>query len=185
SAYLYQGEELGLPEVTDLPDEVRQDPAFFRGRRPAPAADAPAADAGDTSGQDGFRDGCRVPLPWSGERPPYGFGPGGSWLPQPADWRALTVAAQTGDPASTLELYRTALSLRRRLPGLGDGPMTWVSAPDGVLAFHRPGLLCTVNTLNRDLAFPAPGTPLLASTPVTVNDGSAVLPGDSCTWWAI
>ncbi|MFI1307818.1 glycoside hydrolase family 13 protein [Streptomyces sioyaensis] len=185
SAYLYQGEELGLPEVTDLPDEVRQDPAFFRGRRPAPAADAPAADAGDTSGQDGFRDGCRVPLPWSGERPPYGFGPGGSWLPQPADWRALTVAAQTGDPASTLELYRTALSLRRRLPGLGDGPMTWVSAPDGVLAFHRPGLLCTVNTLDRDLAFPAPGTPLLASTPVTVNDGSAVLPGDSCTWWAI
>ncbi|MFD9210358.1 glycoside hydrolase family 13 protein [Streptomyces sioyaensis] len=185
SAYLYQGEELGLPEVTDLPDEVRQDPAFFRGRRPAPAADAPAADAGDTSGQDGFRDGCRVPLPWSGEQPPYGFGPGGSWLPQPADWRALTVAAQTGDPASTLELYRTALSLRRRLPGLGDGPMTWVSAPDGVLAFHRPGLLCTVNTLDRDLAFPAPGTPLLASTPVTVNDGSAVLPGDSCTWWAI
>ncbi|WP_432002609.1 glycoside hydrolase family 13 protein [Streptomyces sioyaensis] len=185
SAYLYQGEELGLPEVTDLPDEVRQDPAFFRGRRPAPAADAPAADAADTSGQDGFRDGCRVPLPWSGERPPYGFGSGGSWLPQPADWRALTVAAQTGDPASTLELYRTALSLRRRLPGLGDGPMTWVSAPDGVLAFHRPGLLCTVNTLDRDLAFPAPGTPLLASTPVTVNDGSAVLPGDSCTWWAI
>ncbi|PJJ01576.1 alpha-glucosidase [Streptomyces sp. 2333.5] len=190
SAYLYQGEELGLPEVTDLPDEVRQDPAFFRGRRPgtavgAAAADVPAADGGDTSGQDGFRDGCRVPLPWSGEQPPYGFGPGGSWLPQPADWRALTVAAQTGDPASTLELYRTALSLRRRLPGLGDGPMSWVSAPDGVLAFRRPGVLCTVNTLGRDLAFPAPGTPLLASTPVIVNDGSAVLPGDSCIWWAI
>ncbi|MFD5738045.1 glycoside hydrolase family 13 protein [Streptomyces sioyaensis] len=190
SAYLYQGEELGLPEVTDLPDEVRQDPAFFRGRRPgaaagAAAADIPAADGGDTSGQDGFRDGCRVPLPWSGEQPPYGFGPGGSWLPQPADWRALTVAAQTGDPASTLELYRTALSLRRRLPGLGDGPMSWVSAPDGVLAFRRPGVLCTVNTLGRDLAFPAPGTPLLASTPVIVNDGSAVLPGDSCIWWAI
>ncbi|MGX1853626.1 glycoside hydrolase family 13 protein [Streptomyces sp. NPDC055299] len=186
SAYLYQGEELGLPEVTDLPDEVRQDPAFFRGRHPGAAAGAAPADGGgDTSGQEGFRDGCRVPLPWSGERPPYGFGPGGSWLPQPADWRALTVAAQTGDPASTLELYRTALSLRRRLPGLGDGPMSWESAPEGVLAFRRPGVLCTVNTLDRALSVPAPGAPLLASTPVTVNGTTAVLPGDSCTWWAI
>ncbi|MGP8302287.1 glycoside hydrolase family 13 protein [Streptomyces inhibens] len=174
SAYLYQGEELGLPEVTDLPDEARQDPAFFRGR--------PASGA---SGQDGFRDGCRVPLPWSGELPPYGFGPGGSWLPQPADWRRLTVAAQTGDPASTLELYRTALELRRRLPGLGDGTMNWQPAPDGVLAFSRPGVLCTVNTLGHDVELPPPGTPLLSSAPVTVNNAAAVLPGDSCTWWAI
>ncbi|MCL6302006.1 glycoside hydrolase family 13 protein [Streptomyces kronopolitis] len=186
SAYLYQGEELGLPEVTDLPDEVRQDPAFFRGRRPGAAAGAAAADGGgDTSGQEGFRDGCRVPLPWSGERPPYGFGPGGSWLPQPADWRALTVAAQTGDPGSTLELYRTALALRRRLPGLGDTSMSWESAPEGVLAFRRPGVLCTVNTLGRPLTLPVPGTVLLASAPVTVDGAGAVLPGDSCTWWAI
>ena len=83
SAYVYQGEELGLPEVTDLPDEVRQDPAFFRA----------------ASGQDGFRDGCRVPIPWSGEAPPYGFGAGGSWLPQPDGWAELSVEAQTGDPA--------------------------------------------------------------------------------------
>src|SRR5439155_26638506 len=74
STYLYQGEELGLPEVTDLPDEVRQDPAFFRG-----------------AGQEGTRDGCRVPLPWSGDRAPYGFGPGGSWLPQPAARKELSV----------------------------------------------------------------------------------------------
>ncbi|MFH8685186.1 alpha-amylase family glycosyl hydrolase [Streptomyces lydicus] len=171
SAYLYQGEELGLPEVTDLPDEVRQDPAFFRGSQ--------------AGGQDGFRDGCRVPLPWTGEAPPYGFGTGGSWLPQPADWAALTVDAQTGDPASTLELYRTALDLRRRLPGLGDGGMSWQPAPDGVLAFTRPGLLCTVNTLPHDIELPSPGTPLLASAPVTVNGSVAVLPGDSCIWWAI
>ncbi|AOP46192.1 glycoside hydrolase family 13 protein [Streptomyces lydicus] len=171
SAYLYQGEELGLPEVTDLPDEVRQDPAFFRGSQ--------------AGGQDGFRDGCRVPLPWTGEAPPYGFGTGGSWLPQPADWAALTVDAQTGDPASTLELYRTALDLRRRLPGLGDGGMSWQPAPDGVLAFTRPGLLCTVNTLPHDVELPSPGTPLLASAPVTVNGSVAVLPGDSCIWWAI
>ncbi|MGW3276101.1 DUF3459 domain-containing protein, partial [Streptomyces kronopolitis] len=132
-----------------------------------------------------FRDGCRVPLPWSGERPPYGFGPGGSWLPQPADWRALTVAAQTGDPGSTLELYRTALALRRRLPGLGDTSMSWESAPEGVLAFRRPGVLCTVNTLGRPLTLPVPGTVLLASAPVAVDGAGAVLPGDSCTWWAI
>ncbi|MFF8902133.1 alpha-amylase family glycosyl hydrolase [Streptomyces lydicus] len=171
SAYLYQGEELGLPEVTDLPDDVRQDPAFFRGTR--------------AGGQDGFRDGCRVPLPWTGEAPPYGFGAGGSWLPQPADWAPLTVDAQTGDPASTLELYRTALGLRRTLPGLGDGRMSWQPAPDGVLAFTRPGLLCTVNTLPHDVELPSPGTPLLASAPVTVNGSVAVLPGDSCIWWAI
>ncbi|MFI0219006.1 glycoside hydrolase family 13 protein [Streptomyces lydicus] len=171
SAYLYQGEELGLPEVTDLPDDVRQDPAFFRGSR--------------AGGQDGFRDGCRVPLPWTGEAPPYGFGAGGSWLPQPADWAPLTVDAQTGDPASTLELYRTALGLRRRLPGLGDGGMSWQPAADGVLAFTRPGLLCTVNTLPHDVELPSPGTPLLSSAPVTVNGSVAVLPGDSCIWWAI
>ncbi|MFI7096467.1 glycoside hydrolase family 13 protein [Streptomyces lydicus] len=171
SAYLYQGEELGLPEVTDLPDDVRQDPAFFRGSR--------------AGGQDGFRDGCRVPLPWSGEAPPYGFGTGGSWLPQPADWAPLTVDAQTGDPDSTLELYRTALRLRRVQPGLGDGGMSWQPAPDGVLAFTRPGLLCTVNTLPHDVELPSPGTPLLSSTPVTVNGSVAVLPGDSCIWWAI
>ncbi|TJZ55470.1 glycoside hydrolase family 13 protein [Streptomyces piniterrae] len=191
SVYLYQGEELGLPEVTDLPDEVRQDPAFFRGRRatgPAgPGTDTEAAPDGLSggSGQDGFRDGCRVPLPWSGELPPYGFGTGGSWLPQPADWGALTVQAQTGDPSSTLELYRTALDLRRRLPGLGDGAMSWQPSPEGLLAFTRPGVLCTVNTLGHDMEIPLPGSPLLASVPVTVNGDTAVLPGDSCTWWAI
>ncbi|KUL38741.1 alpha-glucosidase [Streptomyces sp. NRRL F-4489] len=175
SAYLYQGEELGLPEVTDLPDEVRQDPAFFRGR-------SGGADAG---GQDGFRDGCRVPLPWAGEHPPYGFGPGGSWLPQPAGWGALSVAAQTGDPASTLELYRGALALRRRLPGLGDGEMAWQPAPEGVLAFRRPGVLCTVNTRPEPVSLPLPGELLLSSAPVAAEGASAVLPGDSCTWWAI
>ncbi|MFG2889417.1 glycoside hydrolase family 13 protein [Streptomyces sp. NPDC048248] len=194
SAYVYQGEELGLPEVTDLPDEVRQDPAFFRGGSgelglgaAGSGADTELAPDGlaDPGGQDGFRDGCRVPLPWSGEHPPYGFGPGGSWLPQPADWRALTVAAQTGDPSSTLELYRSALALRRSLPGLGDGRMSWQPAPEGVLAFSRPGVLCTVNTLGHDVELPLPGRPLLSSAPARVDGCTAVLPGDSCTWWAI
>ncbi|WP_438488333.1 glycoside hydrolase family 13 protein [Streptomyces sp. S186] len=183
SAYLYQGEELGLPEVTDLPAEVRQDPAFFRGRLGGDGQEADGCSG--AGGQDGFRDGCRVPLPWSGELPPYGFGPGGSWLPQPADWAPLSVAAQTGDPSSTLELYRGALELRRRLPGLGDGEMTWEAAPEGVLAFRRPGVLCTVNTRLQEAAIPLPGELLLASAPVAVDGASAVLPGDSCVWWAI
>lgn len=79
SAYIYQGEELGLPDVVDLPDEVRQDPAYFRG-----------------AGQDGFRDGCRVPIPWTRDGSSYGFGNGGSWLPQPDGWGELSIEAQTG-----------------------------------------------------------------------------------------
>src|SRR6185369_2381272 len=105
SAYLYQGEELGLPEVFDLPAAARQDPIFRR-----------------TGGAQLGRDGCRVPLPWSGEQTPYGFGPSGTrpWLPQPDGWAGLTVAAQRADPDSMLSLYRTALRLRRDL-GLGAG----------------------------------------------------------------
>ncbi|RBM20179.1 alpha-amylase family glycosyl hydrolase, partial [Streptomyces sp. PT12] len=80
SAYLYQGEELGLPEVTDLPDDARQDPAFFRR---------------GADGDEGLRDGCRVPIPWTPHGPSYGFGDGGSWLPQPPAWAALSVARQT------------------------------------------------------------------------------------------
>ncbi|MEU7133980.1 glycoside hydrolase family 13 protein [Streptomyces sp. NPDC046261] len=171
SAYVYQGEELGLPEVTDLPDEVRQDPAFFRG-----------------DGQDGTRDGCRVPLPWSGESAPYGFGPGGSWLPQPEAWRGLSVEAQSGDPRSTLELYRSALTLRGELPGLGDGEMAWLEAPEGVLAFSRPGFVCTLNTLGDEVALPVPGRPVLGSVGVAdleFSGGTVRIPSDTCVWWAV
>ncbi|MFE2479395.1 glycoside hydrolase family 13 protein [Streptomyces sp. NPDC001194] len=171
SAYLYQGEELGLPEVADLPDAVRQDPAFLR-----------------SAGQDGLRDGCRIPLPWSGERPPYGFGPAGSWLPQPADWAPLSVAAQTGDPHSTLELYRAALELRRALPGLGSpdaGPLTWLPAPEGVLLFTRPGFACTLNSRPEPLELASPGRPVLSSAPVETDGRTVLLPADACTWWAL
>ncbi|WP_431946324.1 glycoside hydrolase family 13 protein [Actinacidiphila sp. bgisy167] len=168
SVYVYQGEELGLPEVTDLPDEVRQDPSFFR----------------DT-GQDGMRDGCRVPIPWTVDGASHGFGPAGSWLPQPARWGELSVQAQSGDPNSTLELYRSALRLRRELPGLGDGPMRWLDAPEGVLAFSRPGMVCTVNVTSEPVHVPVPGRPVLSSEPVSPTGGSVRLPADSCIWWAI
>ncbi|MBW8087268.1 glycoside hydrolase family 13 protein [Streptomyces hygroscopicus subsp. hygroscopicus] len=170
SAYLYQGEELGLPDVTDLPDEVRQDPSFFRAQ-----------------GQDGFRDGCRVPIPWTRTGPSYGFGDGGSWLPQPDAWGELSVEAQTGVPDSTLEMYRRALAVRRELPGLGAGTdVTWHDElPAGILRFDRPGFACTVNTTGTAVRIAAPGRVLLASGPVTVADGRLDLPADTTVWWAV
>ncbi|MEV5612530.1 glycoside hydrolase family 13 protein [Streptomyces sp. NPDC052225] len=168
SAYIYQGEELGLPDVTDLPDEVRQDPSFFRAQ-----------------GQDGFRDGCRVPIPWTRTGSSYGFGDGGSWLPQPATWGELSVEAQTGDPDSTLELYRAALATRRAHAGLGAGDsVKWHDeVPAGLLSFERPGFACTVNTTGAPVRIPAPGTVLLSSAPVTVEDGHIDLPADTTVWW--
>ncbi|RSS34577.1 DUF3459 domain-containing protein, partial [Streptomyces sp. WAC07061] len=165
SAYVYQGEELGLPEVTDLPDEVRQDPSFFK-----------------ANGQDGLRDGCRVPLPWSGDAAPYGFGTGGSWLPQPEEWAGLSVEAQTGDPESTLELYRTALRIRREHADLGAGDaVEWLDAPEGVLMFRRGGFVCAANTTGDAVRIPGmTGAVLLASGELPEAD---VLPGDTAVWW--
>ena len=167
SAYLYQGEELGLPDVVDLPDEVRQDPAFFRG-----------------AGQDGFRDGCRVPIPWTRDGSSYGFGSGGSWLPQPEAWGELSVEAQQGVPGSTLELYRTALTTRRDHPDLGAGEsVEWLTAPEGVLAFRRGEFVCVANTTGETVTIPSYGRVLVTSTEVTVADGKVELPADTTVWW--
>ncbi|AUY48735.1 glycoside hydrolase family 13 protein [Streptomyces sp. CB01881] len=172
SAYVYQGEELGLPDVTDLPDEVRQDPSFFR-----------------QAGQDGYRDGCRVPIPWSGTEAPYGFGPvagGPSWLPQPAEWAQLSVEAQTGDPTSTLELYRSALAVRRAQADLGAGTgVEWLDSPEGTLVFRRGSFVCTVNTTAEPVRIPAPGRLLLSSADAVVDGGETVLAPDSTDWWAV
>ncbi|MEE1768144.1 alpha-amylase family glycosyl hydrolase [Streptomyces sp. JV185] len=173
AAYLYQGEELGLPEVTDLPDEVRQDPTFAR-----------------TRGEDGIRDGCRVPIPWTVEGTSCGFGTGGSWLPQPEGWGALSVEAQTGDPDSTLELYRSALAVRRAHPGLGAGDaVEWTDAPAGVLVFRRQGFVCTTNTTDEAVRIPAPGRLLLASSPVGPANGSHgasfELDANATVWWTV
>jgi alpha-glucosidase len=166
SVYVYQGEELGLWEVEDIPDALRQDPIFRR-----------------THKQDLGRDGCRVPLPWSGDAAPFGFSPPDAteapWLPQPAAWRALTAEAQQGAPDSMLELYRSALRVRRAEPGLGDGPMRWLDSPPDVLAFSRgDGFTCVVNLSAAPVPVP-PGTPLLASGPL---DGDGGLPADTAVW---
>jgi len=171
SAYLYQGEELGLPEVEDLPTDVLADPVWER--------------SGHT---ERGRDGCRVPLPWIGSAPPFGFGPPGGappWLPVPAGWAELTVEAQWADPASTLSLYRKALEIRRAHPALGDGTLSWGEGPRDTLFFRRePGFACTANFGATPVELPAPGRPLLASGPLPGDGGKAILPPDTVAWWS-
>ena len=150
-AYLYQGEELGLEEVFDIAAELRQDPIFFR-----------------TQGERIGRDGCRVPLPWSGTEAPFGFGGSGEpWLPQPAAWAGITAAAQQDDPESTLNFYRAALAARRSRPELGDGTLSWVptSSPE-VLGFTRGSLACVINVRGEPVDVPtelAGGAVIVAS----------------------
>ena len=162
--YVYQGDELALPEVEDLPPAARRDPIFAQ-----------------TGGADLGRDGCRVPLPWSGDAPPYGFSPAGApqaWLPQPDDWADLTVARQERDPRSTLRLYRDAIALRRTLLRGHEAPLRWLDAPDGVVAFERAGALaCAVNMGDSPVPLPT-GDVLLASGPLTAG----TLPPDTAVW---
>ncbi|HWJ67019.1 MAG TPA: glycoside hydrolase family 13 protein [Nocardioides sp.] len=163
SAYLYQGEELGLEQV-DVAPEHRQDPAWLR--QP------------DGAGGPG-RDGCRIPMPWSGTAPPYGFGgPDGTqpWIPQPSNWAALTVEAQQADPDSTLAFYRRALATRRQVfHGADDA--TVAEADDDVLVFRRAGVTVMLNAG----VYPAPlpeGEVLVSSGPLPGN----VLPPDTAAW---
>jgi alpha-glucosidase len=164
TAYVYQGEELGLEEIEDIPDERRQDPTWV---------------------QSGFtdvgRDGCRVPLPWSGSVVPYGFSPDQAtadpWLPQPPHWGEHGVAAQEADPESFLHLYRAALALRPRLWVGADAPV-WLKAPRDVLAFARGTAQCWVNTGTRSAKLPAGTRVLLASAPTA----GAALPPDGAAW---
>ncbi|KQZ11641.1 alpha-glucosidase [Agromyces sp. Root1464] len=170
SLYLYQGDELGLPEA-ELPRDVLEDPMHFR-----------------SGGVDPGRDGCRVPLPWRGTEAPFGFSPAeprlngtvaAPWLPQPAEWAALTVQAQEADPGSMLWLYRQALRLRHREPALGDGPMTWLDGDPQVLAFARGDAFVSVTNLGGEpVALPEHESILLASTPLV----GGLLPPDSTAW---
>ncbi len=158
SAYLYQGEELGLPEVSQIDDEQRQDPTFFRN---------PGVDLG--------RDGCRVPLPWEPAGTSLGFGAAGAHLPQPAEFAQLSVAAQDGVPGSTLSLYRDALALRRELQT--DESLSWLPSAPGVLAFSRPNGWISITNFNAPPQ-QLPSTPLLTSGPLA--DGK--LPAATTAW---
>ncbi len=163
SMYIYQGEELGLPEVEDIPTHQRRDPMHAR-----------------SGGINPGRDGCRVPIPWSGQAAPYGFSRDGvvPWLEQPGDWAPLSVAAQEDDPDSMLSLYRRGLALRRETPW-GDGALTWLETTPDVLAFARGSqFVCLTNFGAERVPLP-PGTEvLLASNEL---QGGAV-PEDTTVW---
>jgi alpha-glucosidase len=159
SVYLYQGEELGLWEVEDLPDEAIQDPVWTSSGRTIRG-----------------RDGCRIPVPWSGGEPPFGFSTGRPWLPQPPEWSAFTVEAEAGAGDSMLAFYRAALALRRA-ELTGAGGLSWADAPDGVLVLDRGDRLrCVVNLSGTPC--PVDGEVLLASGP-TAGDR---LPPDTAAW---
>lgn len=160
SAYLYQGEELGLQEVAEIPDTERQDPTFFRNK-----------------GVEIGRDGCRVPLPWAAEGTSFGFGDGGAHLPQPAWFARYAVAAQDGNEGSTLEFYRKALKLRRELQASEE--LEWLeSANANVLHFRRHDGWQSVTNFGDDAVELPAGEVLVSSAPV---DGR-LLPGNTTVW---
>lgn len=160
AVFVYNGEELGLPNVA-LPDAVLQDPVWER--------------SGHT---ERGRDGCRVPMPWSGSAPPFGFSTNPrTWLPMPTDWKPLTVARQERDPASTLALYRRALELRSSRTEFNEDRIDWLSAPDGVLAFRRGALVCVLNAGEHPVEL-SEGTVILTSGPLTAG----LLPPATAVW---
>ncbi|MEV4776441.1 alpha-amylase family glycosyl hydrolase [Microbacterium sp. LWH12-1.2] len=165
STYLYQGEELGLHEVAEIAPQERQDPAFFRG--------------GEFDGLG--RDGCRVPLPWTATGASFGFGSGDAHLPQPAWFAEYAVDAEAADPASTLSLYREALSLRHRLQT--DERLEWIpTGRDDVLRFERPNgwqIVANFGTEPFEIGADAEGIVLSSGT----VDGRSV-PGETTVWIA-
>ncbi|WP_291418226.1 glycoside hydrolase family 13 protein [Actinophytocola sp.] len=163
SLYVYQGDELGLPEVEDLPLDVLRDPMHFR-----------------SGGVDPGRDGCRVPLPWTATGPSFGFGAAGEpWLPQPDGWGAYSVESQERDPASMLSLYRAMLAIRHAEPGLLGDAFEWLAGTgEQTIAFRRGDLICTVHFGPEPVTLPAHTELLLASTDLTGD----LLPTDAAVW---
>ena len=163
-AYVYQGDELGLPDAENIPENLLQDPIWGR--------------SGHTIRG---RDGCRVPLPWAGDHPPFGFSSDGvrTWLPQPEQWRSLTVEAESKEGDSMLTLYRNALWIRRAQPGFHTDHFAWRDSRADVLDFERgDGVRCVVNLGGADLPLDAAAKLLLASAPLE----RGILPADAAVW---
>ncbi len=161
SVYLYQGDELGLPEVWDLPAEVLDDPVWEMSQHT----------------QKG-RDGCRVPIPWTADGSSFGFGSNGAWLPQPPEFGPLSAAVQAGDPDSSLSLHRHAIALRRAHL-VDNEEITWLDLGDDVVAYRRGGALSCVVNFGPPIELPA-GEVVLASGPL--DDHATVLPTDTAVW---
>lgn len=169
SVYVYQGEELGLDEIENLDDSLRQDPVWER--------------SGHT---DPGRDGCRIPLPWSTEASSLGFSPSGTtaapWLPQPAHWAQVSAAVQENDPASMLALYRSAIAIRKRRRGLGGTGFSWMKSEPGMLAFTRgDGFAFALNLTDEAMVLPDHTSVLLTSTALA----GGCLPPDGAAWLAV
>lgn len=164
SAYIYQGEELGLPENTTMDDRFRQDPTYFR-----------------TNGKDVGRDGCRVPLPWKAKAPAYGFGPADStntWLPQPDSFARYAIDVEEKDPFSTLALYRRVLKLRQWYD-LGNGDVEWLEGPnEDVLMFRNKDIIAVINMGEQTV--PLPELQIVAQSLPEIMNG--LLPGNSAVW---
>jgi alpha-glucosidase len=172
SAYLYQGEELGLPDSTQIPHQVRQDPAFRR-----------------SGGVHLGRDGCRVPMPWQKDAPSLGFGPSDrTWLPQPESYGGYAVDQQEGVEGSTLELYRHLLATRRQL-GLGLGGLDWLAGyGEEVVAFRNSGpvganaegdVVIVANLGAEPVSLPLGAEVMVASGPLTAD---GLVPTDTTVW---
>lgn len=170
AVYIYQGEELGLPQV-DLPDEALRDPIWERSGRTVRG-----------------RDGSRVPIPWTVDGETNGFSPDGAappWLPQPDNWGTWSVQRQTVDQASTLSLYRAAIRMRRELGNdIAADELTWWDAVPDIVAFQRGDRLgCALNPSDRAAPLTGVGRVLLASAPVQPADGTLLLPPDVAVWF--
>lgn len=161
SAYLYQGEELGLPEVPDIPSTARQDPTFFR-----------------TGGAQIGRDGCRVPLPWTQDGPSLGFGDVAGHLPQPAWFAEYAVSRQEVDPTSTLTLYRRALELRHGLQT--EERIEWLDYGPGTVAFRRPNGWTSITNLG-EAAIEGPDRVILTST--TDDEYTGTIAPNTTVWF--
>jgi alpha-glucosidase len=170
--YLYAGEELGLPEVLDLPDEARQDPIFAT-----------------TGGLEIGRDGCRVPLPWTDDAgTSFGFSPQGTsepWLPQPKDWARWNVASEQADPSSMLALYRRTLAVRRATPDLTSAGFELLHRDDPDLVVYRRGdVVVVINMSDHERRLPADlvaGLRVLVSS-VADEPGNDSVPPDAAVW---
>lgn len=169
SAYIFQGEELGLPDFTTMPDSLRQDPTWERSNHLVRG-----------------RDSSRVPLPWESGEPHYGFTKGQPWLPQPHDWEDLCADVQAGDPNSTLQLYREALQLRREMR-LGRGEFSWDEVPPRILGFSNGSLHCWMNASGQGLDLPTEAHIILASgdnvLPENSETGAVTLAPNATVWF--
>ncbi|MEO6712134.1 MAG: glycoside hydrolase family 13 protein [Mycobacteriales bacterium] len=169
SLYVYQGDELGLPEAEDIPLSKLQDPMHFR-----------------SGGVDPGRDGCRIPIPWTSDSPSLGFSPddasGEPWLPQPVQWTGISAEAQDGDPSSMLTLYRDVIAARKEQPALRGDDFEWLDLGTGVLAFRRgDSFACLLNMTTEDIALPTNSSVLLTSAPLVAGCVTA----DAAVWLSL